>query len=59
MTQLFPGSPLTPTLSPQARRGSKPIGPLAPRERGEGPARLSGGVRGSRGLSVQTVYSNG
>jgi hypothetical protein len=37
--------PLTPTLSPQAGRGSVARGSLAPRERGEGGARVSGRVR--------------
>ena len=38
--------PLTPALSPQAGRGSIPSCPLAPRERGEGEARVSGRLRG-------------
>jgi hypothetical protein len=42
--------PLTPTLSPRAGRGRNK--PLAPRERGEGGARVSGRVRGCHGLRI-------
>jgi len=50
MTEWLRDSPLTQTLSPQAGRGRRI--PLAPHERGEGGARVSGRVRGTVRVSA-------
>jgi hypothetical protein len=45
--RFFGAQPVTPTLSPQPGRGSRPVRTLAPHQRGEGGARVSGRVRGA------------